>query len=112
MLTNHGVRTTPEHCLSRSLKKNRMLRFPTLFAYLDTLITTYLEPRYGRHIWLEACLLVGMSSLIWSPLKREDRTGMGMISDAAEQVLRGVKKENQLFLRRKIVFCFEESLLE
>lgn len=79
---------------------NRMLRFPTWSAYLDSLIATYLEPRHARNRVLEWNLRIDIHALIWSKLKKKDRSGVGKMSEAEEEVLRAVRKENQLFVKR------------
>lgn len=86
---------------------NRLLRYPTLFAYLDSLIATYLEPKHGRHRWWEFSLRADIESLVWSSLKKQDCSGIGKMSEAEERVLLGVRKENQLFVKRKLVFCID-----
>lgn len=88
-------------------EENSMLLYPTLPAYLDSLIATYLEPRHGRHEWLETNLGVDIAYLAYSRLKKKDQTGHGMISEAEEQVILGVRRENQPFLRRMIVRCIQ-----
>lgn len=84
---------------------NRMLRFPTWSAYLDSLIATYLEPRHGRNRVLESNLRIDIMALIWSRLKKKDRSGVGKMSEAEEVVLCAVRKENQLFVKWQLVFC-------
>lgn len=84
---------------------NRMLRFPTWSAYLDSLIATYLEPRHARNWAMEWNLRIDIQALIWARLKKKDRSGVGNMSEAEEDLLREVRKENQLFVKRQLVFC-------
>lgn len=88
---------------------NRMLRYPTLPTYLDSLVATILEPRYGRHESLESHLQVNISALIASQLRQKDRTGIGMISQREEQVLAWAREGDQPFVRRQIVGCVDGS---
>ncbi|KAL0634214.1 hypothetical protein Q9L58_006890 [Maublancomyces gigas] len=86
---------------------NKMLRFPTWCAYLDSLITTYLEPRHGRNWRLEGSLRINIAALVWSKVRKKDRTGFGQMSEAEEEVLLSVSKENQPFVKRVLVVCIE-----
>lgn len=82
-----------------------MLRFPTWSGYLNSLIETYLEPRYPRNRDLEINLEIAIESLIWSKVKKRNRTGFGEMSEEEEEVLVGVRKENKLFVKRQLVYC-------
>lgn len=84
---------------------NRQIRFPTWSGYLNSLIATYLEPSHPRNRYLESNLRIAIASLIWSKIKKKDRSGIGQMSEAEEEVLVAVNKENQLFVKRQLVFC-------
>lgn len=82
-----------------------MLRFPTWSGYINSLVATYLEPRHPRNRYLDSNLEIAIAELIWSKVKKKDRIELGEMSQAEEQVLVGVWKENKPFVRRQLVYC-------
>lgn len=103
--------------LSRTLSlpfpvENSSLRFPTVFAFLDALVATYLEPRHGRDWALEGGLMVDISRLLECGLAKKDRSAEGRVSEAGEVMISGVRRENRLFLRRMLVRCQKGTWLD
>ena len=92
------------------------IRFPTLTAFLDSMIATYLDPPSGRiHSKVQGPLKVWMSYLLTYTLRnRPSVLPDGDLEPEHEEVLRSLRPENRLFfesyVRSNIISVREQRI--